>query len=576
MNEMKNLKLYLSIAAIAVAMLVNYGCSEEFLDYNPKGVVASADLNSVENVEKMVIAAYASLGNDHFWAPYGNLFPYGDIASDDSYKGGGGNGDVIDYDFVERFTGMPTTLFYVNRLWLHTYQAISRTNDALKRINELTDAEYPQKAQRIAEMRFVRGFHEFNLKKVYRRIVFVDENDPREDIVKISNVALSNDEGWQRIAEEFRAGVAALPDVQAEEGRPTRNSARAYLAKTLLFKAYVQDDAHQVVSITASELNEVVSLIDQIEATGEYDLFPDISDNYLLATESGIESVWAIMRSFADGSPEGRSEFSNMFNYTWGPGGCCWFNLPSQNLAQAFKTDANGLPIFDTFDDPPILSVVGDLMTNNVDPRISHTMVFLGQPFKYEPEHTWSDGWLRAPGVYGTIGPSKMIAPQSERLPIGPLFTWARNTDQIRYADVLLWQAEALIELGRQDEALPIINRIRARAATSTARLVFADGSPVGNWVIGPYTTMGDQANARKILRKERRLELAMEAHRFFDLVRWGIAGPTLNAYFASEGQRREYLQTANFAVGQNEYFPIAQSQIVISEGLYEQNPGYR
>ncbi len=573
---MKNLKLYLSIAVTVAAMLTIYSCSEGFLDYAPKGVVASEDLSTPENIEKMVIAAYASLGNDHFWAPYGNLFPYGDIASDDSYKGGGGNGDVIDYDFVERFTGMPTTLFYVNRLWLHTYQAISRTNDALNRINELTDAEYPQKSERIAEMRFVRGFHEFNLKKVYKNLVFVDENVPRDEIINISNRALSNDEGWAYIADEFRAGVAALPDVQAEEGRPTKNAARAYLAKALLFKAYVQNESHQVMSITSSELNEVVSLVDQIEATGEYDLFPDMADNYLVATESGIESVWAIMRSRDDGSPEGRSEFSNMFNYTWGPGGCCWFNLPSQNLAQSFKTDANGLPIFDTFDDAPILSVVEDLMTNNVDPRISHTMVFLGQPFKYEPESVWSDGWLRAPGVYGTIGPSKMIAPQSERLAIGPLFTWDRNTDQIRYADVLLWKAEALIELGRQDEALPIINRIRARAAASTDRLVFGDGSPVGNWVIGPYATMGDQDNARKILRKERRLELAMEAHRFFDLVRWGIAGEVINAYFQSEGQRREYLQSANFTVGQNEYFPIAESQITISGGLYVQNPGYR
>ena len=573
---MKNIKLFKAIAVIGIAIFITYGCSDDYLDYSPKGVVSSGDLNSVENIEKMVIAAYAGLGNDHFWAPHGNLNIFGDFSSDDTYKGGGGTGDQIDLHFLEIFSGNPTTNSFTTRNWKHHYLNISRPNQALSRMNGLSDAEYPQKSQRIAEMRFVRGFFEFNMKKIYKFPVFVDENDPPEEYINISNRQLSDQEGWERIADEFRAGVAALPDVQADEGRPTKNAARAYLAKTLLYKAYVQDDNHQVTSINTSELNEVVSLIDQIEATGEYDLFPDMADNFVLAGESGIESVWAIMRSKEDGAPDGRGDGSNMFNYTWGPGGCCWFNLPSQNLVQAFKTDANGLPIFDTFDDAPILSVVQDLGTNNIDPRLGHTAVFLGgQPFKYEPEVIWDEGWLRAPGVYGTIGPQRMLAPQSERLPVGPLFTWDRNTDQIRYADLLLWKAEALIELGRQDEALPIINRIRARAATSTGRLNFPDGSPFGNWVIGPYTTMGDQDNARKILRKERRLELAMEAHRFFDLVRWGIAGEVLNAYFDSERLRREYLQSARFTVGQHEYYPIPENQISISQGLYVQNPGY-
>ncbi len=572
---MKNLKLYLSIAALTFAGLAIYSCSDEFLDYNPKGVIASDDLNSPGNVDKMVIATYAALGNDQLWAPTANLWPYGDVASDDSHKGGGGLGDQISYDQVERKKGMRTDLRWLVATWKKCYQGISRANDALGRINELTDAEYPLKAQRIAEMRFVRGHFEFILKKLYKHIAYIDENDPDEEVVNISNVELTDQEGWQYIVDEFRAGVAVLPEVQADKGRPNKNAARAFLAKVLLYKAYVQDDAHQVVSINASELNEVVSLVDQIEATGEFDLWPDMAMNYLLAGESGIESVWAVMRSVDDGSAHGRAEFSNLFTYSWGPGGCCWFNIVSQNFANAFKTDANGLPMFDTFDDPPILGVVEDLMSNNVDPRLGHSLVLLGQPYKYETENIWTEAWNRAPGVYGTIGNQKMVAPLAERLAVVPLYSWARNTDQFRYPDVLLWKAEALIELGRQDEALPIINRIRARAATSTGRLVFADGSPYGNWVIGQYTTMGDQANARKILQWERRLEMGMEAHRFFDLVRWGIAGPTMNAYYQSEGQRLGYLLDGEFTIGQHEYLPIPVLEIVVTRGLYQQNRGY-
>ncbi len=127
------------------------------------------------------------------------------------------------------------------------------------------------------------------------------------------------------------------------------------------------------------------------------------------------------------------------------------------------------------------------------------------------------------------------------------------------------------------DEALPYINQIRTRAISqaSLSRLTFANGNPIGNWVVGQYTTLGDQDNARKILRFERRVEFAFEHKRFFDLVRWGIAEPTINAYFAVEKDRREHLNDARFTAGRDEYLPIPQQQITVSQGLYKQNIGY-
>ena len=156
-------------------------------------------------------------------------------------------------------------------------------------------------------------------------------------------------------------------------------------------------------------------------------------------------------------------------------------------------------------------------------------------------------------------------------------FSISRNTDQIRYGDLLLMKAEALIELNRLGEALPIINAFRERAgnAASASRLLFADGSPTGKWNVGTYSDLGSQDNARKILRWERRLELAFESKRFFDLVRWGIAEETINAYFDKEKTRRDYLIDAHFTPGRDEYLAIPQQQITISRGLYVQNPGY-
>jgi hypothetical protein len=155
----------------------------------------------------------------------------------------------------------------------------------------------------------------------------------------------------------------------------------------------------------------------------------------------------------------------------------------------------------------------------------------------------------------------------------------SKNTDIIRYADVLLWKAEALIELGRQNEALPIINDIRQRAHNSTGMLMDVSGFPVSNYKMDTYkpgiNCTWTQDFARKALRWERRMEFAMEGIRFFDLVRWGIAAEYINNYFATEKTKREYLRDGYFTKNRNEYFPIPQKQIDFSKGLYKQNPGW-
>jgi hypothetical protein len=133
-----------------------------------------------------------------------------------------------------------------------------------------------------------------------------------------------------------------------------------------------------------------------------------------------------------------------------------------------------------------------------------------------------------------------------------------------------------LIELNRPADALPLINQIRTRALNSTGRLKQTNGSATSNYKIGQYPTAGfTQSYAREALRFERRMEFAMEGCRFFDLVRWGIAGPYMNTYFAKEKNLRQYLSTANFTVGRDEYMPIPLNQINFSKGLYKQNNGW-
>jgi len=584
MNKLLNLRNTLAMLVIVLAVV---SCKESFLDYTPTGVVSDAELNTVENAEKMVIAAYASLGNDGLLAhQYQDMWVYGSVRSDDAYKGGGSIGDQFDSHLVEIFSTNTPANGNANLMWIWLYKGISRVNDAMRRVNTFTDAEYMaeagvSKAERLAEMRFLRGHYEFILKVLYKYPVYIDENVDKTEIINVTNRALTDQEGWALIADEFRAGVAALPDAQAEEGRPTKNAARAYLAKVLLYKAYVQNDQHQVTSVTASEMQEAVDLITTIEGTGEYGLFDDYANNFLCESESGIESVWAIMRSIDDGSNEGRGNFSTGLTSSLGPGyGCCSFNHASQDLANAYKTDpTTGLPLFDTYNDGDNIERKADMLNNSMDPRIAHTIGILDAPFKYDPNRIFDESYSRVPGVYGF-----KLGMKDQELPSSPcfrqyqaFFSIARNTDQIRYGDLLLMKAEALIELNKLPEAMDIINAIRARAmnAESLSRIKDDSGNDTGDWNIGQYTDLGSQDNARKILRWERRMELAFESKRFFDLVRWGIAAETMNSYFSNESQMREYLQDATFTPGRDEYLAIPDQQITVSRGNYSQNPGY-
>jgi hypothetical protein len=155
----------------------------------------------------------------------------------------------------------------------------------------------------------------------------------------------------------------------------------------------------------------------------------------------------------------------------------------------------------------------------------------------------------------------------------------SKNYVVIRYADVLLWKAEALIELGRQDEALPIINQIRERAKNSMDALKWPNGDYFSKYNIELYVPgencTWDQDFAREALRWERKLEFAMEGKRFFDLIRWGIAEEKLNQHFAKEQTYFSWLANGHFTSGRDEYLPIPVDEITLSKGVYIQNPGY-
>ena len=570
-------KTIILLAIIATGFLIS--CSDSFLEMTPKSIISNDQLLTPENAEGMVIAAYAELGNDHYTAP-NSLWPYADITSGDAYKGGGGTGDIWEFNFMELFAFNTTDNPLVDQKWYRLYVGVGRANEALKVINQLSEEEYPEKTEREAEMRFLRAHHYFILKTMFKYIPWIDETVVGEAYGEVSNREFSDQELWDKIAAEFEFAADNLPETQSDKGRPNMFAAKAYLAKTKLYQAYEQGDDNSVTTINSSKLQEVVSLVDEVSA--QYSLFTDFGYNFLWSHDEGsTESVFSIQRSVDDGTPKGRLDWGNMLNYPMNPEyGCCWFHIPTQNLVNSFKTDGQGLPQFGTFNDSDVLEGA-DFYDNTFDVRLDHTVAIPGHPWKYDPNFIYQKDWARATQIYGHF--SSLKENQSPNCAcfqkVPPFMASSKNTDIIRFADVLLWKAEALIELGRQDEALPIINEIRQRAINSTAMLKMNDGNPSSNYKMDIYKPGENcdwtQEFARQALRWERRLELAMEGIRFYDLVRWGIAGDYINNYFAEEKTKREYLKDGQFSKGKHEYFAIPQNQIDFSKGLYKQNHGW-
>ncbi|WP_149239761.1 RagB/SusD family nutrient uptake outer membrane protein [Dyadobacter sp. 32] len=558
--------------------LLFFASCSDFLEYQPQGTLSTDNVSTPENAEALVTAAYAGIGNDEMIGPMTSMWVYGSVRSDDAHKGGGGVADVADVNFYEQHNltqAQQGDGFMHPYTWENFYKAISRANFAIKTIGTFSEEQYPLKQTRLGELRFLRGHSHFMMKMLFKRIPYITENLSGEDILKTSNVAFTNDQLWDKIGEDFQFAMDNLPETQAQVGRASKLSAAAYLAKLRLYQAYEQNDLHKITNINKTRLQQVVGLTQMVISSGKYSLQPDFAENFLDGFDNGPESVFAIQYSINDGTSLGRISTVTGLNYPHGAPqyGCCGFHQPTQNLANAFGTDANGLPKFDTFNNTEI-----DFKTATVDPRVDHTIGIDGHPYKYNAALPFSNSWVRDPGVYGYFQSMKeqQLADCGCYKKEGPFIGTSKNIDIIRYADVLLFQAEAYIELGQQAAAMPLINQVRERAAKSTNRTKLANGNNPSNYLIKPYTSGNwTQDFARKALQWERRLEFAMESPRFFDLVRWGIAEPTLNAYIAKEKTRRSHLNGARFRAGRDEYLPIPQKEINFTKGLYKQNPGF-
>jgi starch-binding outer membrane protein, SusD/RagB family len=548
-------------------VLAAYSCKEEFLDVPPQNSLNKSTLGSEAGVDAALISAYSMLdgwnadwGNGP-WGGQGSNWAWSDVTSDDAYKGTQAD-DGLEWENVENFIWNPQD-GNLDVKFRTDYEAIARANSVLTLISEIEGLDPDFAAQKTAEAKFLRAHYHFDLYKMFKYVPYYTE----EDIdFKKPNVSENGDfiDPLPNIIADFQAAADVLPETQDAVGRATKGAALAYLGKAYLYN---------------KQWTEAKAAFDAVVAGGVYSLQDCYHTIFSVAGENGSggkrESLLAFQATVGDGTDDAQnSNFPDRltFPHAGSPFGCCGFRQPSQNLVNAYKVDANGLPMIATFNNADLTA------SDPVDPRLDWVVCRDGVPV-LNWDVPYNSTWVRAPSYAGPYSNKKILyykgAGQGGTASWVPTQLSSLNVQLLRYADVLLMLAEAEVELNNLARATELVNMIRTRAGNCAQGPIDKVTVPIddasttwANYDVQPYpATFADQATAREAVRFERRLELAMEGHRFFDLRRYGFdyAKAILDAYQNVEETKRSHIAKSPGFQQKNMLYPIPQNQIDLS-----------
>ena len=252
------------------------------------------------------------------------------------------------------------------------FTGIQRANDVIRILPDVEDVSEEERTRMIAEARFLRGFYHEDGKKMWNNIPFVDESVTYENQnLEVANIDGSGNyiDAWPQIEADLQFAIDNLPNTQPQAGRVNKYAAMAFLAKAYMF----QDKYSQAKPLLEDLMNNGIT------ASGQKYALVNFESNFNAPQKNGPESVFACQFSVNDGSAL-NGNYGDVLNFPNGPGapgGCCGFNNPSWNLANAYKTDANGLPLLDTWDEGTVVSDSNNIYTGTLDPRVDWT---IGRP----------------------------------------------------------------------------------------------------------------------------------------------------------------------------------------------------
>ena len=567
-----------------------YGC-KDFLSKasEPQGTLDEATLANRVGVEGALIAAYRVLdcttATSANWGCAASNWVWGSVMSDDAYKGSEASDQPAINDLEAYHWSTGDSESYLNVKWRAVYEGVVRSNATLrllKKVQAATPGEIPAAdATGIeGEAVFLRAYYHFEAWRMWGNVPYF-----REDDTDFRKANLASDAVVTEILKDLDAAIAALGTAprNGQIGRVTQWTAKAYKGR---------------VQVYAGQFAAALTTLREIRTAGPYALEASYDRVWTGFQDfaNGKETIFAYQASANDGEADGNnSNFGERLNFphSGSPFGCCGFHQGSQNLINFFGVDAAGLPIaltnpnWNTRD----ANLTAATLTP-VDPRLDWTVGRDGVPYKDWGPH--AADWIRSASYGGPYSGKKNVHEKAANAEssVGwvPTQLNSVNIHLFRYADLLLLLAEAEVEAGSLEAARTIVNEIRTRAAqraqgpgTDRASIAVPINDARITWAqyrIGNYTTpFAGQADARTKVRYERRLELAMEGQRFFDLRRWGIAEQTINAYLGVEKNRRLYLTGAEAFAGRHRYFPIPAIQIELSKSggqtTLTQNPGW-
>lgn len=589
---------YVLFAVLLFTGQLFYSCKKA-LEQPPLGSLTPEIIANRNGVNGLLIGAYAaldgmqggnrSLGGGDAWQASPSNWVFGAISGGDASKGSDG-GDQPAVDPIANFYSDANNAYY-NSKWKALYEGVARTNNVIKLLALSTDVPDDERKNILGQARFLRAHYYFELKKLWNMVPWIDET------TTVFNQP-NNTDIWVKINDDLKYAYENLPPTQSEIGRANKWAAGAYLAKAYLYQHKYPE---------SRDLFDVVITQGVTTSGKKYDLNVEFSDNFKPSKEDNAEVVFAIQMA-ANVDPDGPSNGNNgdMLNFPYGgsPFGCCGFFQPSIDLVNHYRTnETTGLPYLTNYNDLPVKNDMGikggepfDQETGTLDPRLDWTAGRRGIPYL-----DWGlypgEPWIRDQTYGGPYGPKKNIYWQATAKTDADLTTWAPgsaiNYLVIRFADVLLMGAEAEAQAGSLSKAEDYVNRVRARAADPRGWVyqykddedplagfstIPAANYKVGSYPAGDFSSKG-KAYALTAIYFERKIELAMEGHRFFDLVRWGIADQELNSYFGYQGKITSDVRNGKYIKGKNDYYPIPQRQIDLSRAngapVLKQNSGY-
>ena len=619
---MKNLFIY---AAVIAATMGSMTACSDFLDVKPVTNKQEPDFVSQEGITQLLTGMYARLNstdaNDGYFRSTLTNYVYGDVMGGDANKGSTFQ-DQPDFTSLETYT-FTTDNAYFETKWAHSYHGVFTANNVIK-VADLAKEELSAIAgqskdfytETIAQARFIRGFFHFEVVKLFGAAVpYVDDIAMKENVnPQVSNV---DENGnyiyiWDKIVEDLQFAYDNLPDTWTEAGRVNKWAAGAMLAKVKMD----QSSPYNGKNGTSNHWTEVKTILEDVIANGKDNKGTKfrLADTYEELYTAG-ESDWTGESVFdVQAAVSGTVEQTANINGAWhigfsgalGTGG--WgFYQPSYDMVNAHIVDANGLPkMDDSYRNDPALSTLDENnlphtdLTVYTDPRLDVSTGRFETPFLDWTVPNALDGWVRDVSNGGLYLNKKNIPRKADKGSLSNTTqtnSTAKNFHLIRYADVLLWYAETLIELGQPQQAGEYINQVRARAANSYVKAVdpatMTEASSTyvlddkingkqstdaaANYRIGLYppSQFASKDKALEALRWERRIELAMEGHRWYDLARWGIASEVLNDFVKYEakhlGKYSNSTYNAKWAT-----MPIPHNEILKMDGLLVQNENWK